>query len=230
MSIVLLCSFFCRIPLSAHHSWIIPAQKDRVVEIGHGHTFPISEQAMNSERIHVTLLSHNNQTTSAQVSKESNRLTAFIPLNFKELTAALFHEDPIIMNRTPQGIKMGPMSEHKGVIDSFRRYRSGVFQASPEVNIPPISSHLVLSCRRNETGLYLQCHIEKQLRGEVDVEVLEPGSNKERKLGKTDSTGCIPFILAKPGIHLFSAHCSQASQDSDTKRDDYSATLVVGIK
>lgn len=216
--------------LMAHHSWIVPATAERVVEIGHGHSFPISEQAMNAGRIHITLISETGQLFPVDPKKESKRLTATIPPELNELAGAVFLEDPVIINRTPQGVKTGPMTDHKGVIDSFRRHRSSGYQSTPGIDLKASAGHLMLNCLRDEQGIYLLCRLDGKLLSEAEIASCDPGSKEERILGKTNAHGRLSFKMMNPGLHLFSVHWSKASTDSETKRNDYVSTLVVLIE
>lgn len=216
--------------LSAHYSWIMPSKKDCRIEIGHGHNFPISEQAMNKERIRATLFDGSGHSIPGIISKESDCLSVAPSTSLKEIAAALFIEEPLILNRTTKGVKTGPMSGCTGVIDSFRRHRCGFFQSAANRSFESVPDQLTIRCKKDEKGWYLSCRFGDKTLSGLEIEVIEPLSKEGRKLGVTDAEGRLAFRGEKSGPHLFTARWSQPCSGTDTLRDEYISTLVLTIE
>lgn len=216
--------------LPGHESWIMPAGQKGLLEIGHGHSFPVSKQAMNQERLQVFVAGEDGTLQPAVIKREQHRLTAQTPSTVTLLHLALFTEDPLIYNRTSQGVKTGPMTQFPGVADSFRRHRSGVYQAQPGVNPPRLNGQLLLFLIKAEQQAVLQAYLGDVPLGDVEISCQRPREEALTKLGKTDRQGRLSVSAEQPGLYLFTAHYSQPSHDPQTRRDDYSATLVVHIR
>lgn len=218
------------IRLSAHHSWIVSSPAENRLEIGHGHSFPISEQAMNPEHIRVSLFTTDGTVFPAAASRNGKCLTVTLPPECKQLGGAMFCENPLILNRTPQGIKTGPMGEHPGVADSFRRHRSGIFLGAPGLTIAAAADHILLSCSTEGAAVVLQCQIGDRPLAGAELTVCDPDNHSERELGRSDAHGRLRFSPIRPGLHLFTASWTQASTSPDTQREEYLSTLVIPLR
>jgi hypothetical protein len=225
--------FFCFLTLTgllpAHHSWILHNPGQNRVEVGHGHAFPLSEQAMNAARIKVTVLRADGNSVSHIPGKDTACLTVPLTKGLTALSGAVFIEEPLIMTRTTKGVKNAPMNTLTGVVDSFRRHRSGVYMSAPGQVIPNLGPHVLLTCRHDHDDLILVLRSGSVPMPEATIEVCEPGLDGERRIGITDAKGHLRFRRQHPGLHLFSAHRALKTTSDETRRDEYTATLVVKL-
>lgn len=219
--------FVMTLTLSAHHSWIIPVGSGKSLEIGHGHQFPVSEQAMSPDRIMVTILTMDGKRVSLSPLKETRHLTVPFTGAIKDVSAAYFIEEPVIITRTTKGVRTAPMNTLTGVVDSFRRHRSGVYMARPGLKIPDVGQILLLSCELDQNQVKLVVRMDRAPLGEIEIEVCEPNRKEERKIGKTTGQGELGFKVQTAGLHLFSGHWARQNASVETKRDEYTATLAV---
>lgn len=226
---VLFC-FAAPLFLNAHFTWIVPAEKEKCILIGHGHSFPQSEHALALEGLQVILLDSRGKSHSAQPEKREKEVAAKLPADLEELAAAIFQQEAVIITRTTSGVKRGAMNTHSGVIDSFRRLRSAYFQSAPGVELPVIADRLLLQAENRDGKMYFSLRLGPQSLAGIPVKMVASGQDEGREIGKTDSTGRIFFKPEKAGLYLFSADYSPEVKHDEYLREQYAATLAVLIE
>ena len=216
--------------LDAHYTWIIPAEKEKAMLICHGHSFPVSEQALSPEGLRVKVLFPGAAPADLILEKRPAFLAAPLGENAPDPRGAILVQEAQIITRTTSGVKIGPMSSYSGVIDSFRRLRCAAFQSAPGVELAAEPDYLLLLLERREGLLRLNLRLGEKPLAAVKIKVIQPGRPQEQEVGETDSHGFVRFDAAQEGYHLFSASFSRDVENPDYKREQYSTTLSVLIE
>ncbi len=229
---LLIILLFIAAPLfvNAHFTWILPAEKERSVLIGHGHSFPHSEQAVALEGLQVVLQGSGAKTIPVQAERREKDVAAHIPAEIKELAAAGFQMAADIITRTTTGVKRGPMNAFTGVTDSFRRLRSGYFQSAPGVELPVVADRLLLQAENRDGRMQFLLRLGAEPLAGVAVRMVASGQEEGTEIGVTDAAGRLFFKPEKTGLHLFSVDYSRQVKHDEYLREQFAATLALQLK
>lgn len=228
--LIILLFFAAPFFVSAHFTWIVPAEKEGCLLIGHGHSFPHSEQAVALDGLQVVLQGSGGKALPVQAERREKEVAAHIPAEIKQLASASFQMAADIITRTTSGVKRGPMNAFTGVTDSFRRLRSGYYQSGPGMELPLVTDRLLLQAENRDGRLQFLLRLGAEPLAGVAVKMVTSGQEEGRAIGVTDAAGRLVFKPEKTGLFLFSVDYSREVKHDEYLREQFAATLALQLK
>ncbi len=186
------------VALLAHFTWLAPASGPLVpgkpyrLQIGHGHAFPASEEAVNAAQVKAFVADPGGTRAELPARREAKALVLEWTPKQKGLHVFYFTQDRGEMSRTPEGVKPGGRDRNPGAAAAFRAVRTGVVYAAHgeaaltgrplglPLEIVPVLDGSTLTLRLLQDG--------KPAAGAV-IRQLQAGSEEAREAGKTDRNG-----------------------------------------
>jgi hypothetical protein len=166
------------------------------IEIGHGHRFPVSEEAIAAGQLKAFALSPTGKRVDLKVAAAGKVVAAdYTPSEAGTHTLG-FVQDRGISSRTPGGLKKGGKDVNRDAVQSFRSVRTSVsFAATGKVTMPGKAAGLEFEIvPRMEAGaVALQVLRNDKAAAGVEVHVLLKGQEESKAVGKTDGQGRIVY-------------------------------------
>lgn len=186
-----------------HYTWVTgppdllePGQR-AVLEIGHGHAFPVSEAAIDASQVEMFVAAPSGAKTVLKPAAAGKALHAgFIPKE-SGLHRTAFRQDRGVRSRTAEGIKPGGRERNPNATQSFRTLRTAISYASTAKTVAVQGAPLGLEFELTGTlakGVWtLQVWKQGRPIPGVAVEVLLAGASKTAEAGKTGADGKTTF-------------------------------------
>lgn len=200
-----------------HYTWVAPVAalevgKPATVQIGHGHKFPASEEAINAAQVDLYVLT----PSGAKIKLAAAKGTGFVSAPFQPKEAGphrfVLVQDRGVSSRTPKGVKQGGRDKNPDAMQSSRTFRTSVAyvsagQAAPPKSAKPVGLELELTAERTTSGWQVQLLKNGKPASGIAVEVFLAGAAKAADAGKTGADGKINYALpaGAKGPALFSA-------------------------
>jgi len=215
----LLVAILCAPIAWGHYTWLVRthynSSGDRAfLEVGHGHSFPKSEDAVAAEHLKVFAEGAGGKVAPVQFKKEGNVLKLEVHLADRNVRRVYFSRERGVISQTASGWKDGGRDQHPGAKASMKSTQYGIawigFSGS--------------TTGAKQLGLALELNYEKGLNGRR-VRVLRDGKaarnievtailgeDNEKALGKTDRNGYVQADAVPEGAAvLFSARVEEAA-------------------
>jgi len=181
----------------AHYTWLVrthynAAGTQAVLELGHGHHFPLSEEAPGAKYLKVYLETPKGpQEIEAKSAGKALKLEA--PLADRGLKRVYYVRDRGVISQTAAGWKDGGKDQHPGAKASMKSIQYGI-------------AWIGFTGTTNSSkalGLDLELNYEKGMKGRRvrafrkgkparDLEIIAVlGEDNEKSLGKTDKEGYV---------------------------------------
>ncbi|MBL8221237.1 MAG: DUF4198 domain-containing protein [Bryobacterales bacterium] len=208
---LLLAAFASAVAL-CHYTWVAPTAAlevgtPSIIQISHGHKFPVSEEAINAAQVDVYVLAPSGAKTKLVATKAAGSVTA--PFQAKEagLHRIVMVQDRGITSRTPQGVKQGGRDRNPSATQASRTFRTAVSYAGAGKAAKPVGVELELVGERTATGWQVQLLKNGKPAGGVAIEVFLPGAAKTAEAGRTGADGKLNWQTpaGSKGPALFSA-------------------------
>lgn len=172
------------------------AGKANRIEIGHGHRFPVSEEAIAAGQVKAFAVSPTGKRVTLKAAAAGKVVVAdYTPSEAGTHTMG-FVQDRGISSRTPGGLKKGGKDVNRDAVQSFRTVRTSVsFAATGKVTMPGKAAGLEFEIvPRMEAGaVALQVLRNGKAAAGVEVEVLLKGQEESKAVGKTDGQGRVAY-------------------------------------
>lgn len=225
----------------SHYTWVAPvngsleAGQSVTVEIGHGHKFPQSEEAINASQVNLFALSPSGAKIKLAPVVSGSAVTA--PMNIKEagLYRILLVQDRGVSSRTPEGLKPGGRDRNPAASMAYRTYRTAVAYASTSkapssVPMKPAGLEFELAGSFSQGTWDLELLNQGKPVAGVPVEVFLAGAAKAVDAGKTGSDGHLKYRPAagSHGPAVFSVtHKDPAPAGAPYDNVNYETSLYV---
>lgn len=202
----------------AHYTWMAPAGalvvgKANRIEIGHGHRFPVSEEAIAAAQVKAFAVAPSGKRVELKSAAIPKMLIAeYTPAETGTHTLG-FVQDRGVSSRTPGGLKKGGKDLNRDAVQSFRTVRTSVSYASTgKTALPGKAAGLEFEIvPKMEAGaLALQVLRNGKPAAGVEVQVLLKGQEESKAVGKTDGQGRVAYKLTA-GPVLFVADMVEPS-------------------
>lgn len=215
---LLLAGACCAVAAWAHYTWIAPAGAARLqvgqtatLQIGHGHRFPQSEEAINARQADCFVLTPAGVRVKLAPAASRSAVAASYTPREPGVHRIVMIQDRGVSSRTPQGVKPGGKDRNPDATQASRTFRTSVAYASTapadRMKPPPAGVEVELTgeLAQREWRLHLWQHGKP--RPGVSVEVFLAGARQAVAAGKTGPDGALIYRLpaAAKGPALFSA-------------------------
>ncbi|MCW5963327.1 MAG: DUF4198 domain-containing protein [Bryobacterales bacterium] len=198
LSVCTLAAFFLAPLAWGHYTWLArthysPSGDIAYLEIGHGHDFPVSEEAPSTTHLQAFLVNDGGERKPLRITKEGTALKLEAPLAGRELARVYYVRDRGVISQTADGWKDGGRDQHPGAKSSIKTTQYGIawvgFQGTTN-NAKPLGLELELNYEKGIRGRLVRVmRSGKPARG-VDV-LAVMGEDSEVALGKTDAQGYV---------------------------------------
>lgn len=223
----------------AHYTWVAPLSgslqpgKPNTIQIGHGHGFPKSEEAIDGSQIDAFTLSPSGARVKLQPVKAGDSLTAEFTARERGFYKIAFVQDRGVSSRTPDGLKPGGRDKNPSATQAYRTLRTGVAYANSADAASIVGKPLGFEFELTGTlarGLW-SIQLLKQGRPVegVTIEVFVAGARTAQQAGKTDSDGRVNFqpSFGTKGPAMFSAVLKDPAQGLSYDYTNYETSLSV---
>lgn len=195
-----------------HYTWVAPtaaleAGKAAVIQINHGHKFPVSEEAINAAQVDLYVLAPSGTKTKLAAAKAAGSVTASFQPKETGLHRIVMVQDRGVTSRTPKGVKQGGRDRNPDATQASRTFRTAVSYAGSGKSGKPVGLELELVGERTAAGWQVQLLKQGKAASGVAIEVFLPGAAKTVEAGKTGADGKVAWQApaGAKGPALFSA-------------------------
>jgi uncharacterized GH25 family protein len=175
---------------------VLVAGKVNRIEIGHGHRFPVSEEAIAAGQVKAFALAPPGKRTELRAAA-AGKVVALEYTPDEPGTHTLgFVQDRGILSRTPGGVKKGGKDANPDAVRTFRAVRTAVSYASAGTPAPPgRAAGLEFEIVPGMEGgvVALQVLRKGKPAAGADVQVLLSGREEVKPLGKTGEQGRLVY-------------------------------------
>lgn len=188
----------------AHYTWMAPlgplaVGKANRIEIGHGHRFPVSEEAIASAQVKAFAVSPSGKRVELKVAAVPKMVVAeYTPAEAGTHTLG-FIQDRGVSSRTPGGLKKGGKDVNRDAVQAFRTVRTSVSYASTGKTALPGKAAGVefeIVPKLEAGAVALQVLRNGKPAAGVEVQALTKGQEESNPVGKTDAQGRVVYKLA----------------------------------
>jgi uncharacterized GH25 family protein len=229
----------CALAALAHYTWIAPLPtrleigKPATLEIGHGHKFPASEEAINASQIDLFVLAPSGAKVKLQPAKSEVAVRAAFTPTEPGLHRIAFVQDRGISSRTPSGLKPGGRDKNPNATQAYRNFRTAIAYANTATSSSIASKPLGVEFELTGTLAKGAWSIQLLKKGKpapgVPIEVFVAGAAKAEEFGKTDSDGRVNFqpSTGAKGPVMFSAMLKDPAKGMPYDFTNYETSLYV---
>lgn len=193
----------CAVTAWGHYTWIaaspelLPVGKPVTLQIGHGHEFPASEEAINARQLDLFAVSPSGTKTKLEAVASRTAVNAKFTAKESGLYRIAFVQDRGVSSRTPDGVKPGGRDRNPSAMQAFRTLRTAITYASTAkattVQGKPLGLEFELSGALANGAWTLQLLKQGKPAAGVAIEVFVAGTDKPVALGKTGADGKTTF-------------------------------------
>ncbi|MBL8228144.1 MAG: DUF4198 domain-containing protein [Bryobacterales bacterium] len=186
----------------AHYTWIAPVAlwevgKPAALQIGHGHRFPLSEEAINARQVDLFVVSPSGARTKLTAAPAGPAVTSTFTPKEQGPHRIAFVQDRGVTSRTPRGVKPGGRDQNPDAKSASRTLRTAVSYVGTNGAAPVAGKPLGLEielCAELVNGAWnlLALKQGKPMSG-VGIEVFLAGAEKALDAGKTDGNGKLRY-------------------------------------
>lgn len=219
----------------AHYTWMSPAGvlvvgKPILIEIGHGHRIPVSEEAIAAAQVKAFAISPSGKRVELKAEAVPKMLVVeYTPAEAGTHTLG-FVQDRGVSSRTPGGLKKGGKDVNRDAVQSFRTVRTAVSCASTgRTALPGKAAGLEFEIvPKTEAGaVALQVLRNGKPAAGVEVHVLLKGQEESKPVGKTDGQGRVVYKPAAGPVLFVADMVEPAPAGSAYDRTNLSTSLFV---
>lgn len=202
-----------------HYTWLLRTHYNNAgdrgyLEVGHGHGFPRSEEAVAGEHLKVFAEGVGGKQSPVQFKKEGNALKLEVPLPDRSLRRVYFTRERGVISQTAAGWKDGGRDQYPGAKTSMKSTQYGIAWVG-FVGTTNSAKPLGLALEVNyEKGLHgRRVRVLRNGKAARNIEVTAIlGEDNEKALGKTDRNGYVKVdSLPEAAAVLFSARIEEAA-------------------
>ncbi|MCC6265662.1 MAG: DUF4198 domain-containing protein [Bryobacterales bacterium] len=220
-----------------HFNWLIrthySASGDTAyLEIGHGHGFPVSEEASSLANLKAYLVAANGSRQPVQIANGPKSLKLEVKLPSKDLARVYYVRDRGVRSQTAAGWKEGGRDAHPGAKTVRKSLDYGISWVGfngTTYNAKPLGLDLELNYESGLRGRMVRVWRKGKPARDIDVLAVAAG-DREIKLGKTDRDGYVKVTEAVPerGPVLFStALTEKGAKGANYDQESVSCTLAL---
>lgn len=200
-----------------HYTWIAPetafvAGKPVTLRIGHGHTFPVSEETINAGQLDLFVMTPSGKRVALKAAAATKSVTANFTPTESGAHVIAFVQDRGVSSRTPKGLRKGGRDVNPDALTASRTLRTSVAYGGVAMT-KPLGLEVELTARYASGTWTVQLLKDGKPVAGVGVEVFVAGAPAANGLGKTDAEGKVryqpPTGAAKQA--LFMAEFKQAA-------------------
>jgi uncharacterized GH25 family protein len=182
----------------AHYTWIAPlspleAGKTVVIQIGHGHKFPVSEEAINASQVELFVLAPSGARTQLKPASAGTAVTAPFTVKESGVHRVALIQDRGITSRTPAGVRPGGRDKNANAIQASRTLRTAVAYTGVVSNIQPSGLEFELAGAYSGGAWNLRLLKSGKPVSGAAVEAFLSGASKAVPAGQTDAEGRVSF-------------------------------------
>ncbi|MBI4892394.1 MAG: DUF4198 domain-containing protein [Acidobacteria bacterium] len=198
----------------AHLTWIfapaLEVGKPATVQIGHGHEFPASEEAINAAQVKAFAYAPSLARTELKPLSTGKALTVSYTPREAGLHKIVFTQDRGISSRTPTGVKPGGRDRNPKATQATRTLRTAVAYLSAGTPVAsggqPAGLEQELAGAWKQGAWHLKLYRMAKPVANAEIEIYLSGDHNPIKAGKTAADGSLIWKPASPkGTALFSA-------------------------
>jgi hypothetical protein len=212
----------CTTVALGHYTWIAPLAplevgKSATIQIGHGHKFPQSEEAINAKQVDAFVLPPSGAKTKLQPVASGAGITATCEVKEAGMYRIAFIQDRGVNSRTPSGVKPGGRDKNPNAIRASRTLRTAVAYAttgkSEASGGKPLGLEFEISAMPSTGAWNLLLLKQGKPAAGVPIEVFLAGAPKAVEAGTTGADGRLTFNPAAgaKGPAMFSAALKDAA-------------------
>lgn len=183
---------------SAHYTWLLRTHYSAsgniaFLEIGHGHDFPVSEEAPASSHLQAYLVSRNGDKKSLPIARDGKVLKIEAPLAGRELARVYYVRDRGVVSQTAEGWKDGGRDQHPGAKSSMKTLQYGIawvgFQGT-STGAKPLGLELELTYETGLRGRMVRVMRNGKPARNIPLKAVL-GEDQEIDLGSSDGQGYV---------------------------------------
>lgn len=229
----------CAVIGLAHYTWVAPSAKflaigkPTTIQIGHGHAFPESEEAIDASQIDAFAVSPSGARAKLQPVKSGDALSAEFAAKERGLHRIAFVQDRGVNSRTPGGLKPGGRDKNPNATQAYRTLRTAVAYARTSESVLMAGKPLGIEFELTGTlakGIWsIQLFRQSKPVEGVTIEVIVAGTGTAHQTGKTDSIGRVSFQPSTSWKEpaMFSAVLKEPAQGQSYEYTNYETSLHV---
>jgi uncharacterized GH25 family protein len=223
----------------AHYTWIAPMPvrlvvgKPSTLQIGHGHRFPQSEEAINAGQLDLFVLTPFGAKEKLHAAKAGTAVTATYTPKQEGFYRIAFVQDRGVSSRTPSGLKPGGRDKNPDATQASRTLRTAIAYATTagaaSIGGKPLGVEFELAGTLEKGRWSVQLMKQGKPVAGVPVEVFVADTGRAHDAGKTDSQGRVTF-QPSPGLKgpaMFSAMQKDSAQGMPYDFTNYETSLYV---
>jgi uncharacterized GH25 family protein len=210
----------CTFAALAHYTWIAPQPatiepgKLIAIQIGHGHKFPTSEEAISASQIDLFVVAPSGAKVKLQAAPAGSGVRSQFTPKEAGFHRIAFVQDRGVRSRTPSGVKPGGRDKNPTATQASRTLRTAVSYAGVAAQAPQplkIEVEMVAALAGGAWNVQLLHHGKPV--ADTPVAVFLSGAAKPVDVGKTGADGRVRY-QPSPGVKgpaLFSAEWKGAA-------------------
>lgn len=224
--------------LAAHYTWIAPpaqlAQgKECKILIGHGHQFPVSEEAIAAAQVKAFAVAPSGRRTELKATKAGKAVEVTYTPQEPGTHVLGFVQDRGVTSRTPAGVKPGGRDVNPDARQALRTVRTATAYASTSkaaVAGKPLQLELEIVPEVTSASIVFQVLRKGQPLAGVPIQMLAGGQGQPRELGRTGAQGKLTFVIAagsRPPALFLASLTEPAPKGASYDTTDLSTSLLL---
>lgn len=223
-----------------HYTWLVrthysPAGDVVYLEFGHGHSFPVSEEAPSTSAVKAFLATADGKRTPVALSaaeKSEKSVKVEVKLPSKNLARVYYVRERGVWSQTASGWQEGGRDKFPDAKVARKSFQAGIAWvgfAGTTNNAAPLGLDLELNYESGIRGRLVRAWRKGKPLRDLQVTAVLPGE-REVKLGKTDRDGYVKVLDEVPArtAVLFTATLTEkAPKGANYDEDALSVSLAL---
>jgi uncharacterized GH25 family protein len=182
--------------LHGHATWVAPAEeaqepgKTVTVRIGHGHGFPVSEEAINISQVELFAVTPAGVLVKLTAQAAGKAVDAPYALKEKGRHRFAFIQDRGVNSRTPDGMKPGGRDRNPNATSAAKTMRTAVAGTGKALGLP-----VELTAKQAGSQWQLQFLRNGKPAGGAEVSVYLSGVKEPVMIGKAGADGRVAYTV-----------------------------------
>jgi len=186
--------------LFGHATWVAPVEETHepgrtiTVRIGHGHGFPVSEEAINTGQVDLFVVTPGGKRLQLAPKQAGTAVEAVFPVKEKGRHRFAFIQDRGVNSRTPDGMKPGGRDRNPNATSAAKTLRTAVAGTGSPIGLP-----VELTAKLAGNQWLLQFLRDGKPAGGAEVSVYLPGVKEPVAIGKAGADGRVAYTVPPGG-------------------------------
>jgi uncharacterized GH25 family protein len=180
--------------LYGHATWVAAVEETHepgrtvTVRIGHGHGFPVSEEAINSAQVDLFVVTPGGKRLKLAPKAAGKAVDATFAVKEKGRHRFAFIQDRGVNSRTPDGMKPGGRDRNPNATSAAKTLRTAVAGTGNALGLP-----VELTAKQVGNQWQLQFLRDGKAAGGAEVSVYLPGVKEPVAIGKAGADGRVAY-------------------------------------